>query len=59
MQTIVFDVMSEGRFIMQFKYRWCPAFKLNIDDVVKEILAKRPTLKGKSIELYQTNNIVL
>ena len=58
MKTIVFDVMCEGRFVMQFKYRWCPVFKFNLADVEREIFAKRPTLKGKRLELFETENIV-
>ena len=58
MKTIVFDVMLDGRFVMQFKYRWCPAFPINLEEVAKAIVAKRPTLKGKCIEIFETTNIV-
>lgn len=58
MQTVVFDVMCDGRFVMQHSHKWCPAFPINLEEVVKEVLTKRPTLKGKHIELHQTTNIV-
>ena len=58
MKNIVFDVMCNGRFVMQFTYRWCPAFAINLDDVLREVLVKRPTLKGKRVELFETENIV-
>ena len=57
MRTIIFDVMCDGRFVMQHKHRW-PAFPINIDEAVKEVISKRPSLKGKHIELYETKNEV-
>ena len=58
MRTIIFDVMCDGRFVMQHKYRWCPAFPLNLEAVVAEIVERRPALKGRHIELYETENVV-
>lgn len=58
MKTIVFDVMCNGRFVMQHRHKWCPAFPINLEEVVNEILLKRPTLKGKHIELYETENVL-
>lgn len=58
MKTIVFDVMCGDKFIMQYSYRWCPAFPINFEEVLKEIFMKRPTLKGKRLELFETENIV-
>lgn len=58
MKTIIFDVMCNGRFIMQYKYRWCPAFQIDFDEIRAGILEKRPTLKGKHIELFETTNKV-
>lgn len=58
MSTVVFDIMCNGRFVMQYKYRWCPAFPINLEEVVNEILSKRPTLKGKHIELFETENVL-
>lgn len=58
METLIFDVMCNGRFVMQVKYKYCPAFRIDFDKIMNEVLEKRPTLKGKKIELYQTNNVV-
>lgn len=58
MRTITFDVMCNGRFVMQYQYRWCQAFPINLEEVVNEILLRRPTLKGKQIELFETKNVL-
>lgn len=58
MKTIVFDVMCDGRFVMQHRHKWCPAFPINLEEVVNEILLKRPTLKGEHIELFETENVL-
>lgn len=58
MKTVIFDVMCDGRFVMQHKHSWCPAFPINLEEVLGEILTKRPTLKGKRLELFETENIV-
>lgn len=58
MKTVVFDVMHNGKFIMQLRYKYCPAFPINMEEVLTEVVTKRPTLKGKNIELYLTNNIL-
>lgn len=58
MKTVVFDVMCNGKFIIQVKRKWCPAFPINLEEVAKEVVERRPTLKGKNIELYETKNIL-
>ena len=58
METVTFDVMRNGKFIMQYHYRWFQTFPLNFDEVIKEIISKRPTLKGEHIELFVTKNLV-
>lgn len=58
MRTIVFDVMCDGRFITQHFYRWCPAFKLNFEEVLNEVISERPSLKGKHLELFITEDVV-
>lgn len=58
MKTVVFDVMCDGKFVMQVKHKWCPAFPINLEEVAKEVVERRPTLKGKNIELYETKNIL-
>lgn len=58
MKTIVFDVMCDGRFVMQHRHKWCQIFPINLEEVVNEVLLRRPTLKGKHIELFETENIL-
>nr|DAG98853.1 MAG TPA: hypothetical protein [Herelleviridae sp.] len=58
MKTVIFDVMCNGRFVMQYRHTWCPAFPIDLKEVVNEIVAKRPTLKGKCIELFETKSIL-
>lgn len=50
--------MCNGRFVMQYRYKWCPAFPINLEEVVTEIVSKRPILKGKYIELFETKNVL-
>lgn len=58
MITIVFDIMLKGRFVMQIKYKHCMAFKLDERDVLEAVFAKRPSLRGKEIKMFITNNEV-
>lgn len=59
MKTITFDVMYDGKFIMQHTHKWCPAFPIDLEKVVEEIYEKRPSLRGKYLELYQTDNLLM
>ena len=52
MKTIFIDVMHKGRFVMTLPYKHNPLFKIYIEDVIKKIIEKRPTLRGKHLELY-------
>ena len=52
MKTIFIDVMHKGRFIMTLPYKHNPLFKIDIEDVYAKIIEKRPTLRGKHLELY-------
>ena len=58
MRTIVFDVMLNGRFVMQIRYKHCVAFKLDERDVLEAVFAKRPSLRGKDIKMFITENEV-
>jgi len=52
MKTIFVDVMLNGRFQFTMRYRFCPAFQLNLEDVARKVVEKRPSLKGKPFEMY-------
>ena len=43
---------------MQIKYRHCMAFKLDERDVLEAVFAKRPSLRGKDIKMFITDNEV-
>nr|UWG77811.1 MAG: hypothetical protein [Bacteriophage sp.] len=49
MKTLIFDVMLNGRFICTLRYKYCPLFPIEIDELVKLVLSKRPTLKGQAV----------
>lgn len=59
MKTMLFDVMLNGRFVMQLRYEYFPAFPIDLDDVLGKVIQKRPTLKGKHIEIYQSDMKVI
>ena len=52
MKTIFIDVMYKGRFIMTLTYKYHPLSTIDTEDVIKKIIKKRPTLRGKHLELY-------
>ena len=52
MKTILIDVMHKGRFVMTMAYQYHPLFTIDIKDVFEKIIEKRPTLRGKHLELY-------
>ena len=51
METFVFDVMLNGRFICTLKYKYCALFPIDFEDLTKFVLKKRPTLKGKDFRI--------
>ncbi len=51
MITFVFDVMLNGRFVCTLQYEYCPLFPIDVEDLTKFILKKRPTLKGKDFRI--------
>lgn len=53
-----FDVMLNGMFVFQLVYKYCPLFKLDLEDVLRKVYERKPSLEGKRIELYETKNVV-
>ena len=47
MKTFVFDIMLKGRFVCTLRYKYCPLFPIDLEDLKKFILSKRPTLRNK------------
>ena len=44
--------MLHDRFIFTLRYQYCPLFKLDLQDVYSKVIEKRPSLKGKPIEIW-------
>lgn len=51
MKTFVFDIMLNGRYICTLKHKYCSLFPLDFGDLIKFVLKKRPTLKGKDFKI--------
>lgn len=52
MNTFIFDVMLDGRFICTLiKYKYCALFPIDFEELEKYVLKKRPTLKGKDFRI--------
>lgn len=51
MKTLVFDVMLHDRFVCTLKYRSNPAFPIDVEDLSRLVISKRPTLRGKDFRI--------
>lgn len=47
MKIFVFDIMLKGRFVRTLRYEYCALFPIDLDELTKFILSKRPTLRNK------------
>ena len=52
MKTLFVDIMLHGMFQFTLRYRYCPAFKLDLKDVRSKVIERRPLLKGKPFEMF-------
>ena len=52
MKTIFIDVVYKKRFVMKLTYKYHPFSTIEIEDVFRKIIKKRPELRGKHLELY-------
>lgn len=50
-KTLFLDVMLNDRFVCTLKYKFCPLFPIELDDLKKFIESKRPSLKGKDYRI--------
>lgn len=55
MKTLFVDVMLKERFVFTLRYRYCPLFRLDLEDVAKEVVKRRPSLKGKPFQMWFDN----
>lgn len=51
-KTLFVDVKLGDRFVFTMRYKYCPLFKLDLADLHKKILEKRPSLTGKQISIF-------
>ena len=51
-KILLIDVMFKGSFGTTFRYQYCPLFTIDLNDVRNKLLAQRPSLRGKQLELY-------
>jgi len=47
MKALFLDIMLDGKFICTLKYKYCPLFTIDYNELLKFVEQKRPTLKGK------------
>ena len=52
METLIFDVMLDGRFIRTMKYRYCSAAPIEEEeDIARFVTDRLPTLKNKNFKI--------
>ena len=51
METLIFDVMLDGRFIKTMKYRYCSAAPIEEEDSARFVTDRLPTLKDKDFKI--------
>ena len=51
METLIFDVMLDGRFIRTMKYRYCYAAPIEEEDIARFVTDRLPTLKDKDFKI--------
>lgn len=59
MKTIFVDVMMNGHFVMQFRYRYSSLFPIDMNDVRNKAIELRPSLRGKDFNVEFTNSRIL
>ena len=47
MKTLMIDIMLNDRFYAAFRYKYCPAFKFDIEDMTNKVYERpHPAKKG-------------
>ena len=49
MKTLVIDIMLNDRFYAAFRYKYCPAFKFDIEDMTNKVYERYPTLRKRAM----------
>lgn len=55
MEIFTFDIMLNGRFVCTLKYKYNSIFPIELEELEKFVLSKRPTLKGKDFRIKFNN----
>ena len=50
MKELTFDVMLGDRYVCTLKYKYCPLFPIDPDELQEFVISKRPTLRGEEIQ---------
>lgn len=50
-KSLFIDVMLKGRFVATLRYRYCPAFPLDIEELSEFVVSKLPTLRNKPFNI--------
>lgn len=58
-KVIYLDIMIRGLFVCQLPYKYCPLFRIEIEELEKFVLEKRPTLRNKKFVIAFSNNRVI
>lgn len=50
-KALFLDIMLNDRFVCTLKYMYCPLFVIRYEALIKFVLDKRPSLKGKPFRI--------
>lgn len=50
-KALFLDIMLNNRFVCTLKYMYCPLFVIRYEELLKFVLVKRPSLKGKPFRI--------
>ena len=50
-QTVYVDLMERGKHIGQIPYHFCPLWGVNLQEVRKYVLEKRPSLRNRAFSI--------
>ena len=49
MKTLMIDIMLNDRFYAAFRYKYCPAFKFDIEDMANKVYGRYHTLRKRAM----------
>lgn len=50
-KALFLDIMLNNRFVCTLKYMYCPLFAIRYEALIKFVLDKKPSLKGKPFRI--------